>query len=216
MAHTGNRLLWGKELTKVVIYMRNFILKLLVSVLITGCKLFAGDWISEQKVQDSLRAVFWEQQGYTFNYHYLTAWEMDQKVKNIECAKYWRNQGYSFDPDYMTAWEMDQKVKNIERAKYWKQFGYNFDPDIISAWLMDYEVKNKSSISTTKGESNYNTHQTDSTSTSSFRPPQAENGDYYNVDNDGDGRVEPVHVRGYYRKDGTYVRSHYRASPGKK
>ncbi len=41
----------------------------------------------------------------------------------------------------------------------------------------------------------------------------AENGDRPGVDNDGDGRVEPVHVRGYYRKDGTYVRGHYRASP---
>lgn len=39
----------------------------------------------------------------------------------------------------------------------------------------------------------------------------AENGDHYNVDNDGDGRVEPVFVRGHYRKNGTYVRSHYRA-----
>ena len=40
---------------------------------------------------------------------------------------------------------------------------------------------------------------------------QAENGDAYNVDNDGDGRREPIYVRGYHRKDGTYVRSHYRA-----
>jgi len=40
---------------------------------------------------------------------------------------------------------------------------------------------------------------------------RAENGDVYNVDNDGDGRREPVYVRGYYRKDGSYVRSHYRA-----
>ena len=41
----------------------------------------------------------------------------------------------------------------------------------------------------------------------------AENGDIYNFDNDGDGRREPVFVSGYYRKDGTYVRSHYRANP---
>jgi hypothetical protein len=39
---------------------------------------------------------------------------------------------------------------------------------------------------------------------------QAQNGDAYNVDNDGDGRREPVYVKGYHRKDGTYVRSHYR------
>lgn len=45
------------------------------------------------------------------------------------------------------------------------------------------------------------------------RPSIAENGDYYGRDNDGDGRVETVHVRGYRRKDGTYVRGHYRAKP---
>jgi hypothetical protein len=39
----------------------------------------------------------------------------------------------------------------------------------------------------------------------------AENGDIYGADNDGDGRIETIFVRGYYRKNGTYVRSHYRA-----
>ncbi len=46
-------------------------------------------------------------------------------------------------------------------------------------------------------------------------PPVAENGDIRDADNDGDGRLEPVFVRGYFRKDGTYVRSHYRAAPRK-
>ena len=46
-------------------------------------------------------------------------------------------------------------------------------------------------------------------------PYVAENGDIYNRDNDGDGRVEPTYVRGYYRNDGVYVRSHYRAIPRK-
>ncbi|MBU1706267.1 hypothetical protein KKG19_06135 [Patescibacteria group bacterium] len=44
-------------------------------------------------------------------------------------------------------------------------------------------------------------------------PTIAENGDIRGIDNDGDGRAEPVHVHGYYRKDGTYVRGHYRAKP---
>jgi len=43
-------------------------------------------------------------------------------------------------------------------------------------------------------------------------PDIAQNGDVRGADNDGDGRVEPVFVRGYYKQDGTYVRSHYRAS----
>jgi len=46
-----------------------------------------------------------------------------------------------------------------------------------------------------------------------YKPPVAENGDVRGWDNDGDGRTEPVHVRGYYRRDGTYVRGHYRARP---
>ncbi len=43
---------------------------------------------------------------------------------------------------------------------------------------------------------------------------RAENGDYWNRDNDGDGRRESVYVRGHYR-NGTYVRGHYRAKPSR-
>lgn len=50
---------------------------------------------------------------------------------------------------------------------------------------------------------------------STTAPPIAENGDLRGFDNDSDGRAEPVHVRGYFRKDGTYVRGHYRALPRK-
>ena len=44
-----------------------------------------------------------------------------------------------------------------------------------------------------------------------FRGSVAENRDVYGIDNDGDGRIETTFVRGYFRSDGTYVRSHYRA-----
>ena len=43
----------------------------------------------------------------------------------------------------------------------------------------------------------------------------AENGDIYGADNDGDGRTETESVKGYYKKDGTYVRGHYRAKRSK-
>ena len=46
-----------------------------------------------------------------------------------------------------------------------------------------------------------------------WSPGVAENGDVRGADNDGDGRAEPTHVNGYFRKNGTYVRSHYRALP---
>ncbi len=39
------------------------------------------------------------------------------------------------------------------------------------------------------------------------KPHRAENGDYYNKDNDGDGRKEPIFVKGYKKQDGTVVRS---------
>ena len=47
----------------------------------------------------------------------------------------------------------------------------------------------------------------------SSSPYRAQNGDIRGADNDGDGRRETTYISGYYRKDGTYVRSHYRAAP---
>jgi len=43
--------------------------------------------------------------------------------------------------------------------------------------------------------------------------PTAENNSYYGQISERTGRPKTVHVRGYYRKDGTYVRSHYRSRP---
>ena len=45
------------------------------------------------------------------------------------------------------------------------------------------------------------------------RPYIAENGSYYGQISNLTGRPKTVHVRGYYRKDGTYVRGHYRSKP---
>ena len=41
----------------------------------------------------------------------------------------------------------------------------------------------------------------------------AENGSCYG-DRNANGVPQTVHVNGYYRKDGTYVRGHYRSAPG--
>ena len=43
-----------------------------------------------------------------------------------------------------------------------------------------------------------------------YYPYVTENGDVYGIDNDNDGRIETVYVKGHWR-DGHYVRSHYRA-----
>jgi hypothetical protein len=44
-------------------------------------------------------------------------------------------------------------------------------------------------------------------------PAVAENGSYYGEISPATGRPKTVNVRGYYRKDGTYVRGHYRSAP---
>lgn len=44
-------------------------------------------------------------------------------------------------------------------------------------------------------------------------PLVAENGSYYGQPSQATGNPKTVHVKGYYRKDGTYVRGHYRSSP---
>jgi micrococcal nuclease len=48
-----------------------------------------------------------------------------------------------------------------------------------------------------------------------YQPPVAENGSYYGQISEGTGRPKTVHVEGYTRRDGTYVREHYRSSPRK-
>ena len=44
----------------------------------------------------------------------------------------------------------------------------------------------------------------------SYKPIITGNGDVYGWDNDGDGRIETVYVKSYYKSNGTYVRDHYR------
>ena len=46
-----------------------------------------------------------------------------------------------------------------------------------------------------------------------WAPTCAENGSCYGDISPASGRPKTVYVRGYYRRDGTYVRSHYRSPP---
>jgi hypothetical protein len=54
------------------------------------------------------------------------------------------------------------------------------------------------------------------TTTPAYAPPVAENGSYYGEVSPETGRPKTVHVEGYYRSDGTYVRGHYRSAPRKR
>eukprot|EP00918_Siedleckia_nematoides_P092914 GHVU01203915.1.p1 GENE.GHVU01203915.1~~GHVU01203915.1.p1 ORF type:complete len:165 (+),score=14.69 GHVU01203915.1:319-813(+) len=90
-----------------------------------------------------------------------------------------------------------------------------YEQTLPLSWAINshYEGNNSSSLA---GES-YNLDSVKfrySTYEGLFTAP-AENGDFYNKDNDGDGRLEPIHVKGYTKKDGTYVKGHYRARPKK-
>ena len=46
-------------------------------------------------------------------------------------------------------------------------------------------------------------------------PGCAENGSCYGDISEATGRPKMVHVNGYYRRDGTYVRGHYRSRPSR-
>lgn len=50
-------------------------------------------------------------------------------------------------------------------------------------------------------------------SASVVTPACAENGSCYGDISENTGRPKTIHVEGYYRKDGTYVRGHYRSKP---
>lgn len=62
----------------------------------------------------------------------------------------------------------------------------------------------------------YNSQPTPSPTARPVAPPVAENGSYYGQISPQTGQPKTVHVNGYYRKDGTYVREHYRSPPRKK
>jgi hypothetical protein len=47
----------------------------------------------------------------------------------------------------------------------------------------------------------------------SYKPLEAENGSYYGEISERTFRPKTTYVSGYYRNDGTYVRSHYRSKP---
>jgi hypothetical protein len=92
--------------------------------------------------------------------------------------------------------------------------------DIANASIGDYIIRsNGQKIILKQGDIDYAKRQFGIKLSQSLRvlpstkESRAENGDIYGADNDGDGRRETVFVSGYYRKDGTYVRSHYRARP---
>jgi hypothetical protein len=141
------------------------------------------------------------------------------------CAENWRKQGFDFDPSTMTCSDMFTLAQAIRRAAYWQERGYTFDANSLTAEAMDRkatklpEPVNKNNGG--QGSASYSTvQQRDPTRSSEPSqqstysvPPVAGSGSYYGEISENTGRPKTVYVHPYYRKDGTYVRSHYRSSP---
>jgi hypothetical protein len=174
----------------------------------------------DQRVRYIQRAAYWKTQGYEFDTKWMTASMMDQKVRDNQRAAHWKKEGYDFDVKWMTASMMDQKVRDIQRASYWKTQGYEFDSKFMTSSMMDRSVATqKPSADNAQVRTDaivYGASKPISVPIYSGSPVVAENGDIRGADNDGDGTAEPVHVNGYFRKDGTYVRGHYRARPSRR
>ena len=81
----------------------------------------------------------------------------------------------------------------------------------LSAQYYTYDYNSTSDNNSLNNNNLYNNSYSNSNSYTS--PYRSENGDIKGYDNDGDGRLEPTYVKSYYKSDGTYVRSHYRAKP---
>lgn len=183
-----------------------------------------------ERVEAIQRAEFWAEKGYVFDPNSMAWSQMDLKVKDIDRAAYWKERGYEFDPNSMTLYEMDRKARELDEANWWKDIGYYYDPNSKTVFLDESKKTKLSSLAgihtsgnrwegsgysypTLSWPKNYS-YQIDKQL--GYRlPPVEENESYYGQISEDTGRPKTVHVRGYYRKDGTYVRSHYRSSPRK-
>jgi hypothetical protein len=67
----------------------------------------------------------------------------------------------------------------------------------------------------TSGSSEQQVQTSPSAPSTAINPVVAENGSYKGEISEATGRPKDVYVNGYYRKDGTYVRGHYRSAPRK-
>ena len=109
---------------------------------------------------------------------------------------------------------MNRQAKELDEIKYWKKAGYYYDPNSQTVFLTARKKTKLSSLASLhNGGSGYRTFGSSYRSLSlpksySYqrygpRLPIAENDSYYGQISEATGRPKTVHVRGYYRKDGT-------------
>lgn len=110
------------------------------------------------------------------------------------------------------SWRRNGKLMMVENYRYGKLHGsqyYAFNDNGAPRWISYYYNGLETAFYWYGDDGILDV--TSKWANTNYSPYQTENGDIRGHDNDGDGRVESVYVRGYYKKDGTYVRSHYRA-----
>lgn len=184
------------------------------------------------------RAAYWEEKGYTLDPNSMTWQQMDQKVHEVEHARYRKERGHSSDPVSRTVEQPDRAFRELCETKFTRGSAYCNDPNSAnpSRCLAAYGVRadgtevsiyepvappQPTSPSGAPGGSSPSYSRSSNTSPL-YSPPTlrpsadmsanvAENGSYYGQISENTGRPKTVHVRGYYRRDGTYVRSHFRS-----
>ena len=80
--------------------------------------------------------------------------------------------------------------------------------------LLDPELKKQKNLAKTSKSDNYSARVT-TQQNGTYSSSCAENGSCYGDISSNTGSPKTVEVKGYHRKDGTYVRGHYRSKPSK-
>ena len=94
-----------------------------------------------------------------------------------------------------------------------KHQSYSTPGSVYSITTPSYSTQSINNLNT---RYDYNQSSALGTTTPTLNRGIAENGSYYGEISEATGRPKTVPVRGYYRKDGTYVRGHYRSPPRNK
>lgn len=120
----------------------------------------------------------------------------------------------SFQNNLVYSWNDFGELKgHVSSTKYYK----GNEEKISYSEVLPYSITFSPTSSSLNAISNFSYYQNKIAliTDSKGRPIPffAENGSYYGQISEITGRPKTVYVRGYYRKDGTYVRSYYRSKP---
>ncbi|AZB22725.1 hypothetical protein EG338_12030 [Kaistella haifensis] len=125
--------------------------------------------------------------------------EIEKRVDNYKSSYEYKNKEY---------------ISEVSKDNYYKSLGNKNNPEIIKIGCLCRDGRIVSSIDENACVNNGGIYEIITIEPDKFKPEKnlIRSNDYIepnNVENSGG----PVYVRGYYRKDGTYVRSHTRRAP---